>query len=229
MHVTVGTACVYVWELLVCMCGSCLCVCVCKSIWPAAQDRPDVEYAGWKKLSSTPELNFLSQIVILLFEKESQPKNSSARYYINLHIGSGVKARKQTFGEGVPFIDGETHLPSFVKRLPTLPAGHRGSEAATAPIAMSSPSRGVRKIASYPFLHPKETPPITVVGTPPYPRSSSSMTSALVDITPAKLSPDSPGKKLTIGYTDESLQTLGVPGQFIIQIVAHSMQLLNYS
>ena len=182
------------------------------------QANPDSDYAGWKGLSNTPELNFLSQIVVLLFENESQPEDSSSRYCIHLHIGSGVKARKQMFGDGVPFIDGETHSPSFVKRLPTLPAGHRGPESTPtllqAPPTQTPPlARGVRKIASYPSMHPRKTPAIAVIGTPPTRRSSSSSFSG---VTPSDvgLTSFSPDRKLTIGYTDESLQTLGEPGQF---------------
>lgn len=173
------------------------------------QDNPELEYTGWKRISSMPELNFLSQIVMLLFEDESRPLDSNSRYYVHLHIGCGVKARKQTFSDGVPFIDGETHSPSFVKRLPTMPA-HRDSETHVPPQSLP----GVRKIASYPIIHdidnaPNNTPPQQRI------RNSNSFSTIVVnDASPtSKTSPDSLVKKLSIGYNnDESLHSLGVPG-----------------
>ena len=185
------------------------------------QVNPDAEYSGWKKLSGTPELNFLSQIVILLYEDESQPKDSDSRYYIHLHIGSGVKARKQTLSEGVPFIDDDMNSPpSFVKRLPTLPT-NRGSDSVVVSSTTPPPSsRVVRKIASYPTLHYVATQPIAVVATPPHHRKSSIPFSgsgmSRDDSVLLKIPPDSPGRKLIIGYTNESLQTLGEPGQLSI-------------
>ena len=182
------------------------------------QVNPDTEYASWKKLSGTPELNFLSQIVILLYEDESQPKDSESRYCIHLHIGSGVKARKQTLSEGVPFIDGEMHSPPlFVKRLPTLTATNRGPETLVVPSATPPPSsRIVRKIASSPSMHYMVSPSIAVVATPPrHRRTSTSFSGSGMsrdDSVLLKISPES-GKKLTVGYTNESLQTLGEPGQ----------------
>ena len=188
------------------------------------QTNPDGEYAGWKNLSSTPELNFLSQIVILLFEDETQPLDSDSRYHIHLHIGSGVKARKQMLSEVVPFIDGEIHSPSFVKRLPTLPHTHRPEIASNStnstPAVVATPppsSRVVRKIASYPSMHYLATQPIAVVATPPHHRRTShSFTIAggmsRDDSVLLKNSPESPGRKLSVGYTNESLQTLGEPG-----------------
>lgn len=191
------------------------------------QTNPDGEYAGWKNLSSTPELNFLSQIVILLFEDETQLLDSDSRYHIHLHIGSGVKARKQMLSEVVPFIDGEIHSPSFVKRLPTLPHVHRPEIASnsTPAVAVTPPpsSRVVRKIASYPSMHYLATQPIAVVATPPHHRRTShSFTIAggmsRDDSVLLKSSPESPGRKLSVGYTNESLQTLGEPGQFCMMM-----------
>ena len=172
-----------------------------------SQENPELEYAGWKRISSMPELNFLSQIVMLLFEDESKPVDSSCRYYMHLHIGCGVKARKQTFSDGVPFIDGETPSPSFVKRLPTIPV-HRETP------STSKNMLGVRKIASYPILHNMDTVPMqSAAHSPPAQRSASNLFFIVTNGSPTKVSPDSPGRKLSIGYTDESLQTLGVPGE----------------
>lgn len=166
-----------------------------------AQDNPESQCKGWKMLAATPDLNFLSQIVLLLFEDESEPVDSPSRYYVNLHIGSGVKARKQSLSEGVPFIDGETHSPSFVKRLPTVPV-QRGSE--TNLLSYSSPV--VRKVASYPSMHSTMS-----AFTPTRRRTSISFSQ--VPLQSTKSSPDSPVRKLPITYTDESLQTLGEPGK----------------
>lgn len=181
------------------------------------QNEPDSDYTGWNKLSTTPELNFLSQIVFLLFEDETQPLDSSARYYLHLHIGSGVKSREQKNSDGDPFIDGEAHSPSFVKRLPTLQP-----ITPTFPIAIATPppsSRVVRKIASFPSMHYLETSSATsLTGTPP-PRhrySSYSFSGGVGvprdDSLLLKLSPEQRKKRLRVGYTNASLQTLGEPG-----------------
>ena len=174
------------------------------------QETPELDYVGWKRMSATPDLNFLSQIVVLLYEDESKPVDSSNRYYIHIHIGSGVKARKQTFSEGVPFIDGETHLPSFVKRLPTMPV-NRGSESS---LHLPQASTEFRKISSYPFLYSTEVAPVHVHTPPPQRRASHTVTS-VPSSDGSQSSPDSPGRKLTLGYTDESLLTLGEPGELV--------------
>ena len=179
-----------------------------------AQDNPESQSTGWKMLSSIPDLNFLSQIVLLLFEDESEPTDSASRYYVDLHIGSGVKARKQTFSEGVPFIDGQTHSPSFVKRLPTVPT-KRGSETNLLPQV----PLGVRKVASYPLIQCETTPPNTT--TPPPPKRKYSISCSYTPTSGenhSTSSPDSPSKKHYIGYTNESLQTLGEPGECSVTI-----------
>ena len=172
------------------------------------QDNPELQSTGWKMLSATPDLNFLSQIVLLLFEDESEPVDSTSRYYVDLHIGSGVKARKQTFNEGVPFIDGQTHSPSFVKRLPTVPA-QRGSETNLLPQVAA----GVRKVASYPLIHSEPTLPDCITPSPKRKSSYSFSHTPTIAVSRRPSLPDSPGKKHYISYTNESLQTLGEPGE----------------
>lgn len=169
-------------------------------------------------LSSTPDLNFLSQIVLMLFEDESEPADSLSRYYINLHIGSGVKARKQSLNEGVPFIDGEMHSPSFVKRLPTVPV-HRTSETNLTNQTLI----GVRKVASFPSMIHTEihvaTPPLLSF-TPPKGRSSDSVSHVFQTSASANSSPDSPGRKFSLTYSDAHLQTMGEPGEW--SVVTHA-------
>ena len=173
------------------------------------QDNPESESKGWKRLSSTPELNFLSQIVLMLFEDESAPADSLSRYYINLHIGSGVKARKQSLNIGMPFIDGEIHSPSFVKRLPTVPV-HRASETNIA----NQTSMGVRKVASFPsMIHTEIATPLLSL-TPPQGRSSDSVSHVPQTSASANSSPDSPGRKFSLTYSDAHLQTMGEPGEY---------------
>ena len=180
-----------------------LCMMCKECVYNIIQESPESKSTGWKRLAGTPDINFLSQIVLLLFEDESKPIDSSSRYYIQLHIGSGVKARKQTFSEGVPFIDGETHSPSFVKRLPTM-ITHRSSDT-----SLPQPFNGVRKVPSYPFLQLHHDTPSEAEGI----KSTTNLFGHHLpcDGSP-KSSPESPGRKLSIGYTDESLQTLGEPG-----------------
>ena len=175
------------------------------------QDNPESESKGWKLLSSTPDLNFLSQIVLMLFEDESEPADSLSRYYINLHIGSGVKARKQSLSAGVPFIDDEIHSPSFVKRLPTVPV-QRASESNLT----TQSSMGVRKVASFPsMIHAEISTPLPSFA-PPQGRSSDSVSHVPQSSASANSSPDSPGRKFSLTYSDAHLQTMGEPGEWSV-------------
>ena len=169
------------------------CIHVCT--W--SQDNPEAQSNGWMKLSATPDLNFLSQIVLMLFEDETEPLDSPCRYYINLHIGSGVKARKLSMINSALFIGEEMHSPSFVKRLP-------------ADTNILQSTLGVRKVSSSPTMH-SVTQPLSVDTLHQRNTSKSIRVIPKSSVLP-KSSPESP-EKMSITY--ESLQTMGESGIYI--------------
>lgn len=72
-------------------------------------------------MHNIPELNYITQIVFLLFEDLSRPVESDKRYHVKIHFSPGVRCRDQLA------IPGEIHSPTlgskhvqtqFVKRLP---------------------------------------------------------------------------------------------------------------
>ena len=167
------------------------------------QDNPDVEFDGWMKLSGTPDLNFLSQIVLLLFENEVEPPDSPKKYYIDLHISAGVKSREYLLTNSCPdqIIEAETSSPSFVKRLPTV------APKTTESTASQSTSPKFRKVSSYPLLH-SLAEPISVSN-----KANDSTANGSDSSSSPKSLPDNPEncRKFSLGL-DQSLQTLGEPG-----------------
>ena len=70
----------------------------------------------WKgsveKLESIPELNYLSQVVFMVFENVSQPADSEARYVVETYVSSGVKSRELLLkGETVPQLSPTINTP----------------------------------------------------------------------------------------------------------------------
>ena len=134
--------------------------------------------------------------MFLLFEDQSKPVDSPDRYYIDLHIGAGVKTRDRSL---VPmmFIGNETHSPSFVKRLPIVPV-QRTSD--TTPVQAKS----LRKVSSYPSMSvPQPTPSSLQKYYLEHHRNS--LADHIVLRIPS-------GRKQSFGYTEESIQTLGERG-----------------
>ncbi len=52
------------------------------------------------KVSAYPELNYMTQIVFMLFEDVSQPEESCSRYRVDLHFSPGVKGREELLKGG---------------------------------------------------------------------------------------------------------------------------------
>jgi len=48
-----------------------------------------------KKLQNVSELNYMSQIVFLLFEDRSKPEDSDQRYCVTIHFSPGVRCREE--------------------------------------------------------------------------------------------------------------------------------------
>lgn len=76
-----------------------------------------------KDIHSIPELNYITQIIFLLFEDLSQPEKSDLRYSIRIHFSPGVRCRDELT------VPGEIHSPDlsvkhtpaqFIKRLPVV-------------------------------------------------------------------------------------------------------------
>ena len=79
-----------------------------------------------KDLHSVPELNYLTQIVFLLFEDTSKPENSDLRYRVNIHFSAGVRCRDglaetSDAKKNSPELTGKLVKSPFVKRLPPTP------------------------------------------------------------------------------------------------------------
>lgn len=51
-------------------------------------------------LNSTPELNYMTQFVFLLFENGQVPVNSENRYKIEIHFSPGAKGREEILSNG---------------------------------------------------------------------------------------------------------------------------------
>lgn len=143
--------------------------------------------------------------MFLLFEDQSKPVDSPDRYYIDLHIGAGVKTRDRSL-ESMMFIGNETQSPSFVKRLPIVPV-QRGSE--SSPMQRQTPVqyKGLRKVASYPTMHSE---------TKAQPAPSSPQKAGLEhyrnSLTAHNIMRVPSGRRESYGYTEESIQTLGERG-----------------
>ena len=178
-------------------CVQCIYMYICT--W--SQDNPEAQSKGWMKLSATPDLNFLSQIVLMLFEDESEPLDSPCRYYVNLHIGSGVKARKLSMINSALFIGEEMHSPSFVKRLP--------ADTNILHVGQSTP--GVRKVSSSPTMR-SETQPLSVETL--HQRKTSKSISVIPNSSVLPKSSPESQEKMSITY--ESLQTMGESGIYIL-------------
>ena len=58
--------------------------------------------------------------MFLLFEDQSKPIGSPERYYVNIHIGAGMKTRQGAYEmeRNLMLMSQEKHSSSFVKRLP---------------------------------------------------------------------------------------------------------------
>lgn len=139
--------------------------------------------------------------MFLLFEDQSKPADSPERYYIDLHIGAGVKTRDRSLEleNTMMFLENETHSPSFVKRLPIVPV----QRSDTAPVQ----AKGLRKVSSYPTMSP-ETEPRPAPSSPQkafLEHHRSSLTDHIVLRVPSE-------RKQSYGYTEESIQTLGERG-----------------
>lgn len=63
-----------------------------------------MEDPDWQKakelLDSTPELNYMTQFVFLLFENCQVPLKSEERYKIEIHFSPGVKEREEIIDSG---------------------------------------------------------------------------------------------------------------------------------
>ena len=53
-----------------------------------------------EQMSKFPELNYMTQIVIMLFEDVSQPEDSEQRYRVEVHFSPGVKGRLELLQKG---------------------------------------------------------------------------------------------------------------------------------
>ncbi|KAL5500251.1 hypothetical protein EMCRGX_G011776 [Ephydatia muelleri] len=55
---------------------------------------------GVLKISATPELNYMTQIVFLLYEDTQQPPDSPQRYTVSIRFSPGAKYREKFLSEG---------------------------------------------------------------------------------------------------------------------------------
>ena len=60
------------------------------------------EWADAKKLlDCVPELNYMAQIVFLLFENSRAPRDSKDRYKVEIHFSPGAKGREEIIASGL--------------------------------------------------------------------------------------------------------------------------------
>jgi len=52
-------------------------------------------------IDSAPELNYVTQIVFLLFENSQAPKDSKDRYKVEIHFSPGAKGREEIIASGL--------------------------------------------------------------------------------------------------------------------------------
>jgi len=64
-----------------------------------------VDHSEWadakKLLDSVPELNYMAQIVFLLFENTRAPRDSKDRYKVEIHFSPGAKGREEIIADGL--------------------------------------------------------------------------------------------------------------------------------
>lgn len=158
-------------------------------------------------------MNFLSQIVFLLFEDKREPAESPKRYYIDLHIGAGVKTRTPSVATSMMQLSVSEYIPTFVKRLPVGPPPE---------IFDVNPSQRLRRVKSDSSLSSK-TPP-QFVDTQLFTSGQNGIYSddekeekrhkMCVTVQRKYVSFRQPQRerRLSVGYTKESQQILGKPG-----------------
>ena len=69
-------------------------------------------------IHNVPELNYLTQIVFLLYEDLSKPEKSDIRYCVYVHFSPGVRSRDELTAPQSDDIDGKQIQSQIVKRLP---------------------------------------------------------------------------------------------------------------
>ena len=69
-------------------------------------------------IHNVPELNYLTQIVFLLYEDLSKPEKSDLRYCVYVHFSPGVRSRDELTAPQSDDIDGKQIQSQIVKRLP---------------------------------------------------------------------------------------------------------------
>ncbi len=105
-----------------------------------------------KEINRSPELNYLTQIIFMLFEDTSKDLRAEDRFRVDIHFSPGVKFRHAVFDEedGISPTNSFANMPIkgspdfskfFVKRLPQ--SGHPKSEHLV--MAGNCASNGVRK------------------------------------------------------------------------------------
>lgn len=55
---------------------------------------------GLQTISATPELNYLTQIVFLLYEDTQEPPDSPQRYTVSIHFSPGIRHRERLLRDG---------------------------------------------------------------------------------------------------------------------------------
>lgn len=158
-------------------------------------------------------MNFLSQIVFLLFEDKAEPAESPKRYYIDLHIGAGVKTRTFSFTTSMMQLSVGEDIPTFVKRLPVGPPPE---------VLNVLPSQRLRRIKSDSSLSSKTPPQFEDTqlvisgqnGTYSDDEKEEKRHKMCVTVQRKHVSFRWPQRerRLSVGYTKESQQILGKPG-----------------
>ena len=111
---------------------------------------PDID-PRWKEAMDTvrkaPELNYMTQIVFMLFEDTSKPEGSLDKYHVDIHFSPGIKGRRELIVDGSSSLvkNSSPELPEkspqvFVKRLSHIAVVGGSSEGGKASSSTCVPS-----------------------------------------------------------------------------------------
>jgi len=116
------------------------------------------EWADAKKLlDSAPELNYMTQIVFLLFENIQAPKDSKDRYKVEIHFSPGAKGREEIIASGLSASNlGLAHKKHSVPLRRMLPSNVNHRKASHLDVPTIDPLQVKRPAKSLPTLMTQE-------------------------------------------------------------------------
>ncbi len=96
-----------------------------------------------ENLCNVPELNYMTQIVFLLFEDCSQPEDSDLRYCVTIHFSPGVRCRNELLSKATDGLSNpNTPTPSPNKHAPIHTMAYSTKNGASSQLSVNSEDAG---------------------------------------------------------------------------------------